>query len=155
MRLLADVKDEGGKYISPGTGIEVRVTNIESFVSKKGNDTKDYELTDALGRTINVYLSMTDNALWKFKSFVCACGLKPDDVEKFDVDNQKHHNALVGRKIMIDVVKERRDGKEYSVVERWYSCAGETRQAQQEEQRKSIVDRLSAAAAAADEDVPF
>lgn len=161
MRLLSGVKDTGGKFITAGTRIPVRIAECTPTISAKGGPCVDVWFQDDGDRSIKSRLSLSDNALWKVKTLVAACGVANEKLDLFDVDSEKHWRALIGRKLYIDVTK----GAKYHDVVAWYSLAGNTMQTAQKEQSQSIEQRLRAASEAPiepsygppsnDDDLPF
>ena len=145
MRLLGNVTDS--KYIGVGEQQLVTVTEAETTKSKAGKPMIEYTLTSAGGSTITAYLSLSDNALWKLKTFVAACGVPADKLNLFDVDNPRHHAALVGKQLYIDVVPPT-EGRKYPEISRWYSLAGKTMQSKQEHAQSELVGELES-------EVPF
>ena len=147
-RLLGDVPD--GKYIEPGDRQLVKVVKQEQTISSTKNPMMVYTLQDVAGRTIRVYCSLSDDALWKLKTFVAACGVPADKLPLFDVDNPRHHAALVGKQLYIDVVPPE-SGRKYPDIARWYSLAGKTMQAAQREAQEEIVHELGPP----EDEIPF
>lgn len=99
-----DVKESS--YIEKEGRYTLTVT--EALKDENGNVTQTsvngkpfhkYVCTSADGEKITLSLYIIDNALWKYKNFVRACGIEP----KGTVDYDMLPNVLVGKKFVGEV----------------------------------------------------
>lgn len=73
-----------------------------SQLSYEGNPKHVYTCETEDGASINLQLSLSDKALWKYKQFANACGL---DTSQGQVDFDALPNVLLGKKF-VGVVKK-------------------------------------------------
>lgn len=62
---------------------------------------------------------LTDAALWRLVGFAKACGLTREEARAYDPFNFRSHNALINRRLNVEVVPEEKEGKTYHRVEGW------------------------------------
>ena len=114
MRSLAEY--EGGSYLPAGWH-EVTVMGFEiEEIGQKSTPAVKVEFEDVNERIVKKAFYLTKDALCFLANFAVACGLTEAERTAYDVDDDRSHKVLVGRKVQVRVYK--RDNK-YSDVGDW------------------------------------
>ena len=87
--------DKPGKYT-------LTIKSYKADVSQNGKEFHKYECESEDGGKINLTLYLIENAMWKYKAFMKACGLPATGVVNLDT----LPNVLVGKKFVGDVQKQ-------------------------------------------------
>lgn len=103
MPTLADYYDSAGGDYLPAGQHEVTISGVRFFTYNSGGPGVEYILADRLGRTTKLGSSLKHTAWWKIAQLAKACGMSKDECAKFDPSNRPAHNALIGRRLIVDV----------------------------------------------------
>ncbi len=103
----------------------VRITGQKAVRStQKGTAGREYTFEDDSGSSIRETFWLTDAALSRLYSFVCAVAGDKEKAKGFDADNELHHANMIGRRLYIRVRKKTEN--DYHEVYSWYSVNGKT-----------------------------
>lgn len=97
---LDDIKESS--YIDKAGKYTLTITGYKSDVSQNGKEFHKFECESEDGGKINITLYLIENAMWKYKAFIKACGLPGTGVVNLDTLPQ----TLVGKKFVGDVQKQ-------------------------------------------------
>ena len=87
--------DKAGKYT-------LTIKKFESGESQNGTEYHKFHCENPDGQMISIALYLVENAMWKYKNFIKACGLPGTGVVNLDT----LPNALVGKKFIGEVQKQ-------------------------------------------------
>ena len=121
MSSLADYESEGGSYLGEGRH-KVVVRSFETTINKKtSNRGVTFHLEDERAVKVKETFWLTQKAMWRLSNFAIACGLTLGDRKQYEPMHDASHQLLIGKKVMVDVIKAPgNDGKMYSeVTEFW------------------------------------
>jgi hypothetical protein len=114
--------DKAGKYT-------LTIKSYKSEVSQNGKEFHRYECESTDGGKISVTLYLIDNAMWKYKAFMKACGLSGTGVVNLDTLPQ----TLVGKQFIGEVQRQPdklnlmtglKEESKYFEVAKFYPVAG-------------------------------
>ena len=97
---LDDIKESS--YINKAGRHTLKIKSFTSGVSQNEKEYHKYECENVDGEKITVTLYLVENAMWKYKNFIKACGLPGTGVVNFDT----LPNTLVGKSFVGEVQKQ-------------------------------------------------
>jgi hypothetical protein len=124
---LDDVKESS--YIDSEGKYTLTITSYKADVSQNGKEYHKYECVSEDGGKINLTLYLVENAMWKYKAFMRACGLPGTGVVNLDT----LPSTLVGKKFIgevkkqpdrIDIVTGDKVESKYFEVSKFYAIEG-------------------------------
>ena len=124
---LDDVKESS--YIDKTGKYTLSIKGYKADVSQNGKEFHKYECESEDGGKISVTLYLIDNAMWKYKAFMKACGLPGTGVVNLDTLPQ----TLVGKKFVgevqrqpdrIDIMTGNKVESKYFEVAKFYPVEG-------------------------------
>lgn len=97
---LDDIKESS--YIDKAGKYTLTIKSYKADVSQNNKEFHKYECESEDGGKISVTLYLIDNAMWKYKAFMKACGLPGTGVVNLDTLPQ----TLVGKRFVGEVQKQ-------------------------------------------------
>ena len=94
--------DVESKFIDTEGTYTFKITKYESKETPNGNECHTYTCTAEDGGLINLSLYLVEKAMWKYKMFVKACGLKAEGMVNLD----ELPNQLVGKSFVGEVKRQ-------------------------------------------------
>lgn len=97
---LDDIKESN--YINTAGRHTLKIMSVKTDVSQNGKEYHKYECENVDGEKISVTLYLVENAMWKYKNFIKACGLPGTGVVNFN----ELPKTLIGKKFVGEVQKQ-------------------------------------------------